>query len=212
MASLFQTQPELFSHLDWSPFGLTLNGMQSTFWFGTRGARTACHYDTYGCNLVAQLYGCKRWVLAPPSHTPQMGATRVPYEESSVFSERFHGEDDDDGEEEIEGEGARKENRRDNMCGSAAPFPSRQGGHDPFDGCPLDMSLVCHVDLHPGEVLFVPRHWWHYVRATEDAISANVWLPSAEDPDERVREGMVGSCARLTFHTFVTYHTFVTNT
>ena len=46
------------SHVDWSSFGFTgRDGKDSTFWMGSRGAYTPCHYDTYGCNLVAQLYG-----------------------------------------------------------------------------------------------------------------------------------------------------------
>lgn len=28
-----------------------------TFWLGSRGAHTPCHYDTYGCNVVVQVYG-----------------------------------------------------------------------------------------------------------------------------------------------------------
>lgn len=28
-----------------------------TFWLGSRGTHTPCHYDTYGCNVVVQVYG-----------------------------------------------------------------------------------------------------------------------------------------------------------
>lgn len=45
-----------------------------------------CHYDTYGHNFVAQVEGSKAWTLFPPSATPALYPTRVPYEESSVFS------------------------------------------------------------------------------------------------------------------------------
>jgi len=42
----------------WSAFGFDgRDGTQSTFWLGSQGAYTVCHYDTYGCNLVAQIYG-----------------------------------------------------------------------------------------------------------------------------------------------------------
>lgn len=50
---------------------------------GTSGAYTPCHYDTYGFNLHAQLYGHKRWILFPPDDN--MSPTRIPYEDSSVF-------------------------------------------------------------------------------------------------------------------------------
>lgn len=33
------------------------------------------------------------------------------------------------------------------------------------------------ITLHPGEVLFLPHGWWHYVENKEIAISINVWLP-----------------------------------
>lgn len=50
--------------IDWgSAFGCGLenrDGVDSTFWMGTKGAYTPCHYDTYGFNLVAQLRGQKR--------------------------------------------------------------------------------------------------------------------------------------------------------
>ena len=35
---------------------------------------------------LAQLSGTKRWVLFPPSDTPALYATRLPYEESSIYS------------------------------------------------------------------------------------------------------------------------------
>lgn len=28
-----------------------------SFWLGSKGAHTSCHYDTYGCNIVVQVYG-----------------------------------------------------------------------------------------------------------------------------------------------------------
>jgi HSPB1-associated protein 1 len=52
---------------------------------GTPGAYTPCHYDTYGFNLHAQIQGHKRWILFPP--TAELCPTRLPYEESSVFSQ-----------------------------------------------------------------------------------------------------------------------------
>lgn len=54
---------------------------------GSPGATTQLHYDTYGCNLVAQHVGCKKWILFPPNSDPErMGSTRIPFEESTVYS------------------------------------------------------------------------------------------------------------------------------
>ena len=42
--------------------------------------------DSYGCNLVCQVAGSKQWTLFPPSASTHLSPTRVPYEESSVYS------------------------------------------------------------------------------------------------------------------------------
>lgn len=47
------------------------------------------------------------------------------------------------------------------------------------------------VILEPGDVLYVPRHWWHFVQNLETSISINTWLRLEEDHLERVREGVV---------------------
>ena len=87
MFQLFKEQPSLLSALDWSSLGFEgRGGEQSTIWIGSELAHTPCHYDTYGYNIVAQLFGRKRWYLIAPSETDRLYPTRLPYEESSVFS------------------------------------------------------------------------------------------------------------------------------
>jgi hypothetical protein len=46
------------------------------------------------------------------------------------------------------------------------------------------------VTLGPGDVLFVPRHWWHFVRSETDSVSVNLWLPHPLDGRERVKEAL----------------------
>ena len=88
MKDLFLELPGYKQGIDWSTFGLPeLTGEQSTFWMGTEGAYTPCHYDTYGFNLVTQLHGRKKWMLFSPHQTDCLYPTRLPYEESSVFSQ-----------------------------------------------------------------------------------------------------------------------------
>lgn len=63
---------------------LGFDGVQDIlFWFGTKGTNTPCHYDTYGFNIVVQIYGRKSWLLFPPG--TNLNCTRIPYEESSVY-------------------------------------------------------------------------------------------------------------------------------
>ena len=88
MAELFRDFPHLRRSVKWDSFGFPQrSGDESTIWIGSAEASTPCHVDTYGCNLVAQIYGQKKWTLFPPEETPKLYPTRIPYEESSVFSQ-----------------------------------------------------------------------------------------------------------------------------
>ena len=122
---------------------------------GTAGAHTPCHYDTYGCNLVAQVSGKKRWILYPPEDTPLLEPSRIPYEESSVYSQINF------------------------QRWKETEVPDISGSHPHV------------VILYPGDVLFVPRHWWHYVHNVQLSISINTWLERPEDEEARLAEGLV---------------------
>ena len=87
MRHLCSDYPDLLSSVNWSLLGFEgRSGKDSAIWIGSEGSYTPCHYDTYGCNVVAQLAGGKKWMLFSPSDTKKLYPTRVPYEESSVFS------------------------------------------------------------------------------------------------------------------------------
>lgn len=88
MVGTFGEDSSLCQSMKWDMFGFPeRSAVQTTFWCGSEGAYTPCHYDTYGFNIVVQLYGRKRWTLFSPDQTPFLYCTRLPYEESSVFSE-----------------------------------------------------------------------------------------------------------------------------
>lgn len=45
------------------------------------------------------------------------------------------------------------------------------------------------VDLQPGDILFVPHHWWHYVESLTDSISINTWVEMKQIDDfSRLKE------------------------
>ncbi|PSN48234.1 hypothetical protein C0J52_03590 [Blattella germanica] len=58
MNEWFAEQLEVLNAVSWKNFGFPeRGGAESTLWIGNDGAHTPCHMDTYGCNLVAQVYG-----------------------------------------------------------------------------------------------------------------------------------------------------------
>ncbi|KAM9343134.1 HSPB1-associated protein 1 homolog [Pholidichthys leucotaenia] len=156
IATLFQNQPFMFEDVQWSDFGFEgRNGMESTLWIGTEGANTPCHLDSYGCNLVLQVQGRKRWHLFPPEDTAKLYPTRIPYEESSVFSQ------------------------------VPVLHPDLRRYPD-FEGARAHI-----VTLEPGQVLYVPRHWWHYVESVDPiTVSVNSWIELEVDEVERVSEAV----------------------
>ncbi|KAH8251689.1 hypothetical protein KR038_004735 [Drosophila bunnanda] len=48
-----------------------------------------------------------------------------------------------------------------------------------------------HCNLQAGDVLIVPRHWWHYVEARSTSLSVNYWVPLKEDMDLALDEFLV---------------------
>ncbi|NXC44193.1 HBAP1 protein, partial [Penelope pileata] len=156
IAQMFEDKAEVFQDVRWSDFGLPgRSGKESTLWIGSEGANTPCHLDSYGCNLVLQVQGRKRWHLFPPGDTSFLYPTRIPYEESSVFSK----------------------------VNVANPDLKR---------FPDFRNTTAHVvTLTPGQVLLVPRHWWHYVESIDPiTVSINSWIELDADHEARVEEAI----------------------
>ncbi|KAJ8407140.1 hypothetical protein AAFF_G00288160 [Aldrovandia affinis] len=166
IAMMFEDKASMFEGVAWSDFGYPgRNGRESTLWIGTAGANTPCHMDCYGCNLVLQIQGRKRWHLFPPEDSGRLYPTRIPYEESSVFS----------------------------RVNVVRPDP---------ESFPYFSGARAHVvTLEPGQVLFVPRHWWHYVESIDPVtVSVNSWIEMEVDDEARVGEALTKAvvCAMKT--------------
>ncbi|ENN70824.1 hypothetical protein HUJ04_004960 [Dendroctonus ponderosae] len=85
MFEWFNENDNFKEKIDWSPLGFPeLSYKDSTIWIGSKGAHTPCHVDTYGCNVVLQVFGRKQWLLFPPEQN--LKPTRIPFEESSIYS------------------------------------------------------------------------------------------------------------------------------
>jgi HSPB1-associated protein 1 len=147
------------SKINWRSIGIPSDGESSTIWIGTQGAYTPTHYDTYGHNFVAQFVGRKRWLLVSPDFSEGLYPTRLPYEESSVFS-KVQIKDPD------------------------------YSQHPRFK----DVNVI-EVVLQPGEVLYVPSKWWHFVETLDSfSVSINTWLHNdseGKDKVARVSEALV---------------------
>eukprot|EP00658_Telonema_sp_P-2_P079282 TRINITY_DN7615_c0_g1_i1.p1 TRINITY_DN7615_c0_g1~~TRINITY_DN7615_c0_g1_i1.p1 ORF type:complete len:155 (+),score=22.33 TRINITY_DN7615_c0_g1_i1:310-774(+) len=73
------------------------------------------------------------------------------------------------------------------MCPTRTPY-EESSVFSPIQG---DLKTAWSVELQPGEVLYVPWHWWHEVRSDETSVSVNVWMESKEDEGEAVLESLV---------------------
>ncbi|EDO33970.1 predicted protein, partial [Nematostella vectensis] len=153
MAELFHDFPDLCRASDWSKFGFPgRTGQQSTIWVGSEGAFTPCHMDTYGSILVAQIFGRKKWTLFDPMDTDNLYPTRIPYEESSVFSK----------------------------VNITSPD---------YQAFPLFRKATPY-EAKAGDVLLVPKHWWHFVECLDTTISINTWVEMDDDKLDRVKEAI----------------------
>ena len=180
--------PDRLAELAWAgTFGVAPEPEQCAFWLGSPGAHTPCHLDTYGCNIAVQLDGRKRWTLFPPTATADLRPTRVPYEESTIFSRRA----------DLPGDLDHVVVTLERTPALLTPPWSARGGR-PDDQRPSARALAS-APPDPGgprgwtagDALFVPHHWWHRVECLEPAVSVNHWLALPEDAAARVHEAVV---------------------
>ncbi len=119
----------------------------SNLWMGTAGTVTHCHFDSYE-NVLGQVAGYKFVRLFPPS-----AAAR------------------------LQGGGAAAAAAAASGAAATPRGTAAQGNTCPVDvGHPdFDASGCWDGVLGPGDALFIPVGWWHYVRAVTPSISLNVW-------------------------------------
>ncbi|MES1901960.1 MAG: HSPB1-associated protein 1 [Paramarteilia canceri] len=127
-------------------------GNDINIWYGSEGSYTPCHFDSYGFNLVFQTSGRKMWILFPPESYQKMQATRLPYEETSIFSAV-------------------------NVLRPQKEFSKS-----------FQSASSCIIILNPGDVLYVPKHWWHYAEALTNSLSINCWFDLECDRTDRLKE------------------------
>lgn len=147
-----QDQPELESPL--------LNA-----WLGPPGTITPLHTDPYH-NLLAQIVGRKYVRLYSPLEGGPDGSMRARSREGGVDMGNTSAwdvgvlegwdHDGDDDDDDDDGEAAAR---------------ARQFREVPFVDCILE----------PGDTLYVPIGWWHYVRGLSVSFSVSLWWNGGED-------------------------------
>ena len=115
-------------------------------WIGTAGTRTRLHFDAYD-NLLCQVAGYKFVRLVAPAESGLLYVIGGGGDPSSSNDTTAQG----------------------NISAVDAETPDL-AAHPLFGGAhPVDCLLG------PGDALFIPKGWWHYVRALTVSASVNFW-------------------------------------
>lgn len=141
-----------------------LDSPQLNAWFGPPGTITPLHTDPYH-NLLVQVVGRKYVRLYGPEQTVRM---RPRGKEGGVEMGNTSQVDVGvvEGWDKLEGEDEERVNSGD------------EGGRENSEmGWEEDFKKVPFVDciLEPGDTLYIPIGWWHYVRGLSVSFSVSFW-------------------------------------
>ncbi|KAF9953725.1 hypothetical protein BGZ72_005212 [Mortierella alpina] len=123
-------------------------------WFGPRGTVSPMHTDPYH-NLLAQVVGRKYIRLYAPRETPKLYCYGS---ESSVDAD------------ETTGEGSNEAAMLSNTSQVNVEQPDL-GQHPLFSEAQYIEAI-----LEPGELLYIPFQWWHYIRSLSTSFSVSFWF------------------------------------
>ena len=177
---------------------------QHTLWMSTIDAHTPLHYDSYGCNIVTQVAGRKRWRLWPPSSQSVLTRTVYSSEESNIQlgssialplrSSSSSSSSLPTSRTKLSSISSPLETttntqtRRHTITHTLTPLPvtrvpyeesSVYSTYDPRSpnnthSIPPAYDFI----LEEGDILFIPKHFWHFVETlSELSLSVNLWLP-----------------------------------
>lgn len=124
-------------------------------WFGPRGTVSPMHTDPYH-NLLAQVVGRKYIRLYAPKET------------FKLYCYGNESQDDAEGEGEGEGDGDSS------MLGNTSQVNVEEPDlvrHPRFAEAEYLETV-----LAPGELLYIPFQWWHYIRSLSTSFSVSFWF------------------------------------
>ncbi|KXJ92156.1 hypothetical protein Micbo1qcDRAFT_59948 [Microdochium bolleyi] len=144
-----------------------LEGPLLNAWFGPPGTITPLHTDPYH-NILAQVVGRKYVRLYSPLETERMqGRGRengVEMSNTSIFDVGVLEGWDEPGEKSTDDEEGEMD-KADVTQQSATAATAAAFKEIPFVDCILE----------PGDVLYIPIGWWHYVRGLSVSFSVSFW-------------------------------------
>ncbi|KAF9350549.1 Lysine-specific demethylase 8 [Mortierella sp. AD094] len=132
-------------------------------WFGPRGTVSPMHTDPYH-NLLAQVVGRKYIRLYAPKESSKL------YCFGLGSGEETHEEDGAEGEQEQEQGQEQEKSLLGNTSQVNVECPD-------LDRHPL-FAEAQYVEtiLGPGELLYIPFQWWHYIRSLSTSFSVSFWF------------------------------------
>jgi hypothetical protein len=141
-------------------------------WFGTAGTVTRCHFDSYD-NLLTQVVGYKFVRLYAPADSKNLyamdgGASKVGAGDAASA-------DADGASPGSQGKHTSGKPQGD-VTTSQRNISAVDVERADLERFPL-FAHARHYDtvLGPGDMLFIPHGWWHYVRALTVSMSINFW-------------------------------------
>ena len=122
------------------------------WWLGPRASTSPLHFDPLD-NLLMQIMGRKVIWLFPPSHHKD----GVSNNHNSHTTWHYAGD------------GGRQQS-------NTSPINPEQYDVSQYPVLAEQGPVVARTCvLHPGDVLYIPSKWWHYVRSVDTSASVNVW-------------------------------------
>ncbi|KAF9412948.1 hypothetical protein BGZ94_000872 [Podila epigama] len=174
---LFEQIPRLRRDIDIPDYCMIEPGEQAGYnppddvltnaWFGPGGTVSPMHTDPYH-NLLAQVVGQKYVRLYAPSEGPNLysyGGHAKTTRLSSDDDDKDHDDDKDD-DDGREAEAI--------MLGNT----SQVDVENPDLGRYPRFAQAQYVEtvLNPGELLYIPFEWWHYIRSLSTSFSVSFWF------------------------------------
>jgi hypothetical protein len=115
-------------------------------WFGPAGCVTPLHFDPMD-NMFFQYVGRKRVLLYPPQNDDKNPDYENVYYAGDGLSSQY------------------------NTSAVNVEVPDLQQFPNFANAPPAFLAEVA-----PGDVLFIPKRWWHHVRSLDTSVSVNAWF------------------------------------